>query len=396
MSSNSPDPHLERKRLRRRVPSPATERNAIEKERHLLVRIVLATVLATIAVSAVAFAAALAAPAAAGGGPAAEPAAAPAGIVFTRHVRGARRADLFAATEDRRTEDVAQAWRPAVAEARAAAAAAGDGLIAFARRTGTGVSALYVVRPDGSGLRRLSSQPVDYDPAWTPDGRRLVFASSRGGRAGAPELYSRDLAGRSVVRLTRTPATSDDWSANGEPAVAADGRRIVFVRERNRAGATTRDLYSVPVGGGPLRQLTRTAEHEASPSLGRSGALYFERDGWILEQMLGTTRRVARGVQPAKDPSRLGLVAFARAGAIYVTDGGAPEKVAAGTGAGGLSDPAWSPDGRRLAYVGPDGLYVVDRDGGNRRRLTTSPPLAHDVSPVWRPIQRTSIASPKE
>ena len=298
-------------------------------------------------------------------------------------VRGVVTQRLSAASA--RTEDIAPAWRPARRDARSAAPAARSGLIAFARRTGTGTSALYVVRPDGTGLRRLSAQPVDFDPTWTPDGRRLVFASSRDGRAGAAELYSRDLAGRSIVRLTRTAAATDDWSANVEPAVRPDGRRVVFVRERYRSGTTTRDLYSVPIDGGAPTRLSRSPGREASPSLGRSGALYFERDGWIFEEALGQTRRVARGVQPAKDPSHRGLVAFARAGAIYVSWGGTPEKIAAPTAAGGLSEPAWSPDGERLVYVGPDGLYVVDRDGGNRRRLTKNASLTHDLAPAWRP-----------
>jgi len=40
---------------------------------------------------------------------------------------------------------------------------------------------IAVVRPDGSGLRRLTSDiSVDVQPAWTPDGRFIVFASARG------------------------------------------------------------------------------------------------------------------------------------------------------------------------------------------------------------------------
>ena len=185
--------------------------------------------------------------------------------------------------------------------ADAATAATGAGLIAFTRATGNGATTLYVVRADGSGLRRLSSAPVDSDPAWTPDGKRLVFASAPGGRAGAPELYVRDLAGRSVVRLTQTPRNGARIVANAEPVVAPDGKRVVFSRDSHRrGGARSRDLYSVAITGGAVRQLTRTSSRESSPTIGRSGALYFERDGWIYETAHGKTRRVARGVHPAK------------------------------------------------------------------------------------------------
>jgi Tol biopolymer transport system component len=281
--------------------------------------------------------------------------------------------------------------RPSRAPAAAVATASGvgAGLIAFARTTGTGASALYVVRADGAGLRKISSEPLDFQPAWTPDGKRLVFASSRGGREGAPELYLRDLAERAVVRLTRTPHSDADWAGNVEPSVRPDGARVVFVREIYRDRKWSRDLYSVALVGGPVRRLTRTTALESSPTIGRSGALYFERGGWIYETGLGKTRRIARGVHPAKDPSVRGLVAFAYAGGIYVTRGGRPELVAAAAENGGLSQPAWSSDGERLVYVAPDGLFTVNVDGSDVRRLTRTSTLVHDVAPAWQPFQRS-------
>jgi Tol biopolymer transport system component len=33
-------------------------------------------------------------------------------------------------------------------------------------------------------------------------------------------------------------------------------------------------------------------------------------------------------------------------------------------------DPAWSPNGRKIAYDGPGGIYVMNADGSNQRRLT--------------------------
>jgi Tol biopolymer transport system component len=45
------------------------------------------------------------------------------------------------------------------------------------------------------------------------------------------------------------------------------------------------------------------------------------------------------------------------------------------------TDAAWSPDGSKLVFVGADGLFVIDANGANRRRLTTG---LHR-SPAWRP-----------
>ena len=65
---------------------------------------------------------------------------------------------------------------------------------------------VYVVNADGTGLKRLTYSPgADFDPAFSPDGRRLVFASHRPGHG---ELYLMDRDGSHQARLTHTPPRS--------------------------------------------------------------------------------------------------------------------------------------------------------------------------------------------
>jgi TolB protein len=63
---------------------------------------------------------------------------------------------------------------------------------------------------DGSGQRNLTQNAAkDYAPAWSPDGRQIVFASDRDGRSG---IYVMDADGGSVRRITEHPA-DDEYPA---------------------------------------------------------------------------------------------------------------------------------------------------------------------------------------
>ena len=78
-----------------------------------------------------------------------------------------------------------------------------SGKIAFNRNFGTAPSDVYVMNADGTGLRRLTrSRGEDNYPAWSPDGRRIVFGSERDGNLG---LYVMKKDGSRQRRLTRNP-----------------------------------------------------------------------------------------------------------------------------------------------------------------------------------------------
>jgi TolB protein len=102
--------------------------------------------------------------------------------------------------------------------------------IAFSStRTGFFDAELHLVRPDGTGLRRLTftngsdSEPADDGmPAWRPDGSGLVFVSNRDRNW---ELYSLDLKSLATTRLTATPDTDESL-----PRLARDGTYAFVVQ----------------------------------------------------------------------------------------------------------------------------------------------------------------------
>jgi TolB protein len=109
---------------------------------------------------------------------------------------------------------------------------------------------VYRMAADGTEVTRLTATPfvTDYSPSWSPDGRHIAFGSTLAGFDN-PEVYRMRTDGSDLRRLTRT--ADGVWDDN--PEYSPDGRTIVF--SSNRGGAD-RDLYTMRVNGGQVRELT--------------------------------------------------------------------------------------------------------------------------------------------
>lgn len=125
-------------------------------------------------------------------------------------------------------------------------------------------STLYLADADGSHVRRLGAAPVHgVSPAWSPDGKRLAFVSFADGNAPScptgscppsGELYVIGADGSSLARLTRSRADDE------HPTWSPDGRRIAFASGFNlRRQGHPPWLLVVPAEGGRAVRIGRFA-----------------------------------------------------------------------------------------------------------------------------------------
>jgi Tol biopolymer transport system component len=145
-------------------------------------------------------------------------------------------------------------------------------------------------KPSSPPRVAISSTRWDYGGDFSPDGRRVAFASIR---SGEPEIWVTDLGGSDAVQLTSMRAQS----ANA-PRWSPDGRLIAF--QSNLEGQF--DVYVVPAAGGPPRRITSHPANDHVPNFSHDGrTIYFSsmRSGtyeiWKVGVSGGDPVQVTRG-----------------------------------------------------------------------------------------------------
>src|SRR3954468_1962137 len=286
----------------------------------------------------------------------------------------------------------------ALAPAAQAAFPGRDGLIAFTRAEGSKHGQLYLVRPDGSGLRRITHRRHGAGGAsWSPDGRRILFSSTP--RRGGVQVFVKRLGG-GVRQLTRGRDTYayPAWSPSGRriaavrgpgardgfqyeslvtmradgsrkrvvysggrlstsyPAWSPDGRSIAFVHTDIGGTGADPNVYVVPAAGGPATLVTDVGSQDHPD---------WSPDGRLIAYTYGLEL----------GPDDIRVVRPDRSGDAPVTD------------ALSVSDgwPAWAPSGRRLAISRLGRIWTLAPDGSGLRQLTRGRTGVNDWDPSWQP-----------
>ncbi len=263
---------------------------------------------------------------------------------------------------------------------------ASNGRIVFTR----GGSEIWTMNADGSDQINLTNNAaIDTEPAYSPDGQKIVFSSNRDGNR---EIYSMTQDGRDVTRLTTDAA--DDIT----PSYSPDGSKIVFVSSRD--GNT--EIYTMNANGSNQVRLTSNTVNNTTPSYSPDGAkiIYVQ----AVTTGLDIFTMNADGSNQANLTNQPGFYArpfYSPDGAkivfIYGFDITAQKNWvmnANGTGRvmfpnGGDGGPSYSPDGTKVVFTccntnpAANGIYVGAANTTEMLRLTT----AQDRLPDWQPVR---------
>jgi Tol biopolymer transport system component len=244
---------------------------------------------------------------------------------------------------------------------------------------------LFVVRADGSGLRRVTHTGSASAPVWSPDGRTIVF-SERSRGVGDPNLITEVAA--PLMRVNRdgtdlralTPLVLGQEDIPG--SISPDGTQLLFTRFNLSAlavsGHVESSIQAISPDGAGLRELAAAGSDPTYSPDGRRIAFVSNRDRDGI-------------IRTGEDESEY-------ANDLYVMNSD-------GTGAARLThsselselEPTWSPDGTRIAFTRQaEGftktIAVINANGSCGHQIAGDPTGAVWYSqPSWRPAARRAL-----
>src|SRR2546425_995782 len=275
---------------------------------------------------------------------------------------------------------------------------------------------IVVMNADGSGVTRLISDA--FATAWSPDGKRIAFASNR---RGGDEVFVMNADGSGVTQLTNNDFVRDfptAWSPDGKQIAfqsTRDGDEEIFIMNADGTDQTqltfNQGVFDAVPGWTAGRRDEATGGRCLSPPTGLKS--WWPGDGDVGDLIGGNhgigsfnvyvmTPRGAEQTQLTDAPGYSARPSWSHDGRritftacrptdlsceVYVmnADGSGQTKLTNDLTADYMS--VWSPDDQRIAFVserdGPPHIYVMNADGSNPTALTQG--SAVDQLPTWSP-----------
>lgn len=191
------------------------------------------------------------------------------------------------------------------------------------------------------------------DPAWAPDGKGIVFTSNYLTRNENFDIFSKGLEDRAVTRLTNNPAP------DVAPKYSPDGKRILFVSRRDGYD----QIYVMNADGSNQRRVLKSGNIEFQPDWSPDGT-----------RIVFTSQRHVKlkpGQTPRYIPDEMD---------IYSANADGRGVVRLTKEKGMDASPVFSPRGKRIAFLSKrdgehvDAFYFMNVDGSHVSRLLIPPP----------------------
>ena len=248
------------------------------------------------------------------------------------------------------------------------------------------VKEVFIADYDGANQRRITiNRTMNLYPNWAPDGRSIVYTSYR---SGVPDVLISNIYAGTMESPTK--GVGQNWL----PVFSPDGSRLAFTSSRDGNS----ELYLMNRDGSNLVRLTNNQSIDTTPTWSPTGTqiaftsdrrgqpqiFVINPDGTGLRQISFETY----ADRPTWSPAPYNEIAFAaKTGPGYdikILGIASGETRQITFGEGSNESPAWSPNGRHLAFMstraGRSQIFTVDRDGRNIRQITKD---GNNQTPNW-------------